>query len=60
MGLFGGGGGPQDPTQKLSPHQLLYIFGVNGMGGLVISGGINFAIAYGVLTTGTLLATESY
>lgn len=48
MGIFGGSVGLRDPTQKLSLHQLLYIFGINGVGGLVISGGINFAIAYGM------------
>ncbi|KAH7025738.1 uncharacterized protein B0I36DRAFT_365409 [Microdochium trichocladiopsis] len=47
MGIFGGGG-PRDPTEKLSVHQLLYIFVINGLGGFIISGGINFAVAYGM------------
>jgi len=48
MGIFGSSSGPRDPTQRLSTHQLLYIFVINGLGGLIISGGINFAVAYGM------------
>lgn len=35
------------PSPKFTAHQLLYIFGSHGVGAFVISGGINFAVAYG-------------
>lgn len=35
------------PSGKFTTHQLLYVFGSHGVGAFVISGGINFAIAYG-------------
>lgn len=35
------------PSSKLTTHQLLYIAGSHGLGAMAISGGINFAIAYG-------------
>lgn len=35
------------PTEKFSAHQIFYIFVLDGLGSLLISGGINFAIAYG-------------
>lgn len=37
------------PTGRFTVHQLLYVFGSHGIGAFVISGGINFAIAYGKL-----------
>lgn len=37
------------PSSKLTGHQLLYIAGSHGVGAFVLSGGINFAIAYGML-----------
>lgn len=37
------------PTTSLSRHQIFYLLGLNGIGGGIISGGINFAIAYGLL-----------
>ncbi|OHE97885.1 hypothetical protein CORC01_06748 [Colletotrichum orchidophilum] len=35
------------PTDRISGHQIFYIFGLDGIGAGVLSGGINFAIAYG-------------
>lgn len=35
------------PSGKFTAHQLLYVFGSHGVGAVVISGGINFAVAYG-------------
>lgn len=35
------------PTRTLTGHQIFYIFVVDGLGAAVLSGGINFAIAYG-------------
>lgn len=35
------------PSSHLTLHQFLYIAGSHGIGALVISGGINFALAYG-------------
>ncbi|KAJ3580365.1 hypothetical protein NPX13_g188 [Xylaria arbuscula] len=34
------------PSDRLSPHQIFYIFVINGIGAAIVSGGINFAIAY--------------
>jgi hypothetical protein len=42
-----GGGGVREPTRKLTPAQMVYIFGLHGMVSMVISGGVNFGIAYG-------------
>ena len=35
------------PSENLTGHQAFYLFVMHGLGALVISGGINFAIAYG-------------
>jgi hypothetical protein len=35
------------PTKSLSGHQIFYIFIIDGLGAAILSGGINFAIAYG-------------
>lgn len=35
------------PSSHLTLHQFLYIAGSHGIGALIISGGINFALAYG-------------
>ncbi|KAI2628220.1 hypothetical protein GGS21DRAFT_248154 [Xylaria nigripes] len=47
--------GPKDhlprlrsPSEHLTPHQFLYLFILDGVGAAAISGGINFAIAYGL------------
>lgn len=37
------------PSSRFTGHQLFYIFGLDGIGALIISGGINLAIAYGKL-----------
>ena len=47
-------GGPKakvqrEPTDKFSTHQLLYLILMHGIGAMIISGGINFAIGYGKL-----------
>ncbi|KAG7123431.1 hypothetical protein HYQ46_010682 [Verticillium longisporum] len=41
--------GGKEATDKLSTHQFIYLFILDGLGALVLSGGINFAIAYAVL-----------
>ncbi|KAI5859270.1 hypothetical protein GGS23DRAFT_327543 [Durotheca rogersii] len=38
--------GFKEPTDKFTAHQIFYIFILDGIGSLVLSGGINFAIAY--------------
>jgi len=35
------------PSDKWTTHQLFYVFFLHGFGAMVLSGGINFAIAYG-------------
>ncbi|KAL6860794.1 hypothetical protein J3F83DRAFT_747564 [Trichoderma novae-zelandiae] len=40
-----------EASSNFTGHQLFYIFGVHGIGALIISGGINFAIAYAMYTT---------
>ncbi|KAK1580368.1 uncharacterized protein LY79DRAFT_592185 [Colletotrichum navitas] len=41
----------KQPADRLSGRQIFYIFGLDGIGAAVISGGINFAIAYGMYST---------
>ncbi|PHH78975.1 hypothetical protein CDD80_5916 [Ophiocordyceps camponoti-rufipedis] len=36
------------PTAGMSGYQFFYMFVLDGVGGLILSGGINFAIAYGL------------
>jgi hypothetical protein len=36
------------PSNGLTWHQFFYIFVMDGLGGMVISGGINFALAFGM------------
>ncbi|CRK08636.1 hypothetical protein HYQ45_018405 [Verticillium longisporum] len=43
--------GGKEATDKLSTHQFIYLFILDGLGALVLSGGINFAIAYAMYTT---------
>ncbi|KAL7805734.1 hypothetical protein V8C26DRAFT_433436 [Trichoderma gracile] len=38
-------------SSRFTGHQLFYIFGIHGIGALIVSGGINFAIAYAMYTT---------
>jgi hypothetical protein len=37
----------QSPTERLTGYQFFYIFILDGLGAFALSGGINFAIAYG-------------
>lgn len=39
--------GPLAPSTAWTGHQLFYIFGLDGVGAMGLSGGVNFAIAYG-------------
>lgn len=39
--------GFKEPTEKFTAHQIFYIFILDGIGAMILSGGINFAIAYG-------------
>lgn len=39
--------GFQRPTDRFTPHQIFYIFVLDGIGAAVVSGAINLAIAYG-------------
>ncbi|KAK8070190.1 hypothetical protein PG994_006806 [Apiospora phragmitis] len=43
--------GFQEPSTKLTGYQIFYIFGLDGVGAFILSGGINFAIAYAMYTT---------
>jgi hypothetical protein len=43
-----------EPTSHFTGHQLFYIFGLDGIGALALSGGVNFAIAYGKLCPSSL------
>lgn len=36
-----------DPSENWTGHQLFYIFALDGVGGMVLSAGVNFALAYG-------------
>lgn len=40
--------GFKEPTEKFTAHQIFYIFILDGLGAMILSGGINFAIAYGI------------
>lgn len=44
----------KEPSDRLTAHQIFYIFGPHGIGAAVLSGGINFAIAYGEFHFGSL------
>lgn len=51
--------GFQIPTQKFTAHQIFYIFVLDGIGALILSGAINFAIAYGMSNvSGVLLVSR--
>jgi hypothetical protein len=39
--------GIRPPTDKFTAHQIFYIFILDGIGAAFLSGGINFAIAFG-------------
>lgn len=36
-----------EPTTRFSGRQIFYVFGLDGFGAMALSGGVNFAIAYG-------------
>lgn len=39
--------GRLEPSQRVTGHQCFYIFVLDGLGGMTLSAGVNFAIAYG-------------
>ncbi|KZL68596.1 yhl026c-like protein [Colletotrichum incanum] len=41
----------KQPTDRITGHQIFYIFGLDGVGAAILSGGINFALAYGMYST---------
>ncbi|KZL74674.1 fungal protein [Colletotrichum tofieldiae] len=41
----------KQPTDRITAHQIFYIFGLDGVGAAILSGGINFALAYGMYST---------
>ncbi|KAI1370388.1 hypothetical protein F4677DRAFT_365413 [Hypoxylon crocopeplum] len=43
--------GFKEPTEKFTAHQIFYIFILDGLGAMILSGGINFAIAYAMYAT---------
>ncbi|KAI0887722.1 uncharacterized protein GGS22DRAFT_154106 [Annulohypoxylon maeteangense] len=43
--------GFKEPTEKFTAHQIFYIFILDGIGAMILSGGINFAIAYAMYAT---------
>lgn len=40
--------GPLAPSDSFTAHQLFYVFGIDGVGAMILSGGINFGIACGM------------
>ncbi|KAF7555649.1 hypothetical protein G7Z17_g2010 [Cylindrodendrum hubeiense] len=42
--------GRLDPSGSFTHHQIFYIFIMAGLGGMIISGGVNFGLAYGKCT----------
>lgn len=36
------------PSTQFTTHQLFYVFGIDGIGAMILSGGINFGIACGM------------
>ncbi|KAF5010900.1 hypothetical protein FDECE_2968 [Fusarium decemcellulare] len=43
--------GHLEPSQQFTGHQLFYVFVLDGLGGMAVSGGVNFALAYVMYTT---------
>ncbi|KAI1387142.1 uncharacterized protein F4822DRAFT_275130 [Hypoxylon trugodes] len=41
----------KEPTTKFTAHQIFYIFILDGIGAMILSGAINFAIAYAMYNT---------
>lgn len=50
--------GRLEPSDRLTRHQLFYVLVLDGFGGMLLSGGVNFALAYGAL--GPLTASVSH
>jgi len=38
--------GRMRPSLQFTGHQLFYVFGLDGVGAMLLSGGVNFALAY--------------
>lgn len=51
--------GRLEPSDRLTRHQLFYVLVLDGFGGMLLSGGVNFALAYGTLGH-PLTASVSY
>ncbi|KJZ73695.1 hypothetical protein HIM_06813 [Hirsutella minnesotensis 3608] len=49
-GETGAAAGRLQPSSSFTRHQLFYLVVLDGLGGMALSGGINFAIAYGMYT----------
>ncbi|KAH6955863.1 hypothetical protein BKA56DRAFT_681316 [Ilyonectria sp. MPI-CAGE-AT-0026] len=43
--------GRLEPSDRLTRHQLFYVLVLDGFGGMLLSGGVNFALAYAMYTT---------
>ncbi|GJN73752.1 hypothetical protein PLICBS_007835 [Purpureocillium lilacinum] len=43
--------GRLEPTPRMTGHQWFYIFVLDGLGAMALSGGVNFGIAYAMYTT---------
>ncbi|EKJ79307.1 hypothetical protein NXS19_002743 [Fusarium pseudograminearum] len=43
--------GRMRPSLNFTGHQLFYVFGLDGVGAMLLSGGVNFALAYPMYTT---------
>lgn len=51
--------GRLQPSQSFTTHQMFYLFVMHGIGSMIISGGINFGLAYRKLLANCDLITES-
>ncbi|KAH8670686.1 hypothetical protein BGZ61DRAFT_363307 [Ilyonectria robusta] len=52
--------GPLDPSDYFTNHQIFYVFIMAGIGGMIISGGINFGLAYVMYTTQNTVLNPIY
>ncbi|KAH7152880.1 hypothetical protein EDB81DRAFT_789918 [Dactylonectria macrodidyma] len=48
------------PSDKFTLHQMFYIFILSGIGGMIVSGGINFGLAYAMYTTQNTVENPIY
>lgn len=55
----GDGQGWLKPTPNFTGHQLWYVFVLDGLGGMLVSGGVNFALAYGMLIKSLTMTKRS-